>query len=85
LPVLAISLLPRTGKAGTLFRMKVLSLRIVLVRGARQAHTDDVMVYYAQREVFPANIIANIFNFASAKLFLIPNASERATPDASFT
>jgi hypothetical protein len=34
---------------------------------------------------FPANIIANMFNFTAAELFLIQNASERATPEASFT
>ena len=37
------------------------------------------------RARFPANIIANMFNFAAAELFLIQNASERATPKASFT
>ena len=52
---------------------------------ARQAYNDAVMVYNTQREVFPANIIANMFNFAAAELFLIQNASERATPKASFT
>ena len=34
---------------------------------------------------FPANIIANMFNFTAAELFLIQNASERGTPKASFT
>jgi len=34
---------------------------------------------------FPANIIASMFNFAAAEPFLIQNASERATPKASFT
>jgi LemA protein len=52
---------------------------------ARQAYNDAVMVYNTQREVFPANIIANMFNFAATALFLIDNASERATPKASFT
>jgi LemA protein len=33
---------------------------------ARQAYNDAVMVYNTQREVFPANIIANMFNFATA-------------------
>lgn len=80
MPVLTISLLRRTGKAGTLFRMgTVLIFLIVIVCGA------GLLALFAQREVFPANIIANMFNFAAAELFLIQNASERATPKASFT
>ena len=42
---------------------------------ARQAYNDAVMAYNTQREVFPANIIASMFNFAAAELFLIQNAS----------
>ena len=38
-----------------------------------------------QREVFPANIIAGLFNFAAAELFQIQNGAERAVPSASFT
>jgi hypothetical protein len=83
---LTISLLRRSGKAGTLFPMKtVLSFLIVLVCGARQAHNGVVMVCNTQHHVFPVNIVANMFNFAAAELFLIPNASEKATPNASFT
>jgi len=51
---------------------------------ARQAYNDAVMVYNTEREVFPTNIIASMLNFAAAELFLIQNASERATPKASF-
>jgi LemA protein len=52
---------------------------------ARQAYNDAVMAYNTQREVFPANIIASLFNFAAAELFQIQNAAEKATPRASFT
>ncbi len=52
---------------------------------ARQAYNDAVMAYNTQREVFPANIIANMFNFAAAELFQIQNGAERDVPRASFT
>ena len=38
---------------------------------ARQAYNDSVMVYNTDREVFPSNIIAGIFNFGPAELFVI--------------
>src|SRR3990172_11778830 len=38
---------------------------------ARQAYNDSVMTYNTQREVFPSNIIAGMFNFAAAELFVI--------------
>ena len=52
---------------------------------ARQAYNDAVMAYNTQREVFPANIIANVFNFPAAELLEIGNAMEKETPEASFT
>ena len=52
---------------------------------ARQAYNDAVTAYNTQREVFPANIIAGMFNFAAAELFEIQNGAERAVPSASFT
>ena len=52
---------------------------------ARQAYNDAVMAYNAQREVFPARIIANVFNFPAAELLQIQNTMERETPKASFT
>ncbi|MGV8961658.1 MAG: LemA family protein [Stenotrophomonas sp.] len=39
---------------------------------ARQAYNDAVMGYNNQREVFPASVIANSFNFAPAALLDIP-------------
>src|SRR6266508_2742793 len=38
---------------------------------ARQAYNDSVMVYNTQREVFPSSVIAGMFNFAPAELFVI--------------
>ena len=52
---------------------------------ARQAYNDAVMAYNTQREVFPASIIASMFNFPAAELLQIQNAVERETPKASFT
>ena len=52
---------------------------------ARQAYNDAVTAYNTQREVFPANIVAGLFNFAAAELFQIRNGAERAVPSASFT
>ena len=52
---------------------------------ARQAYNDAVTAYNTQREVFPANIVAGLFNFAAAELFQIQNGAKRAVPSASFT
>ncbi|MBU0679544.1 MAG: LemA family protein [Verrucomicrobia bacterium] len=51
---------------------------------ARQAYNDSVMIYNTAREVFPAVIIANTFNFREAQLFEIEEASERQAPKVSF-
>ena len=51
---------------------------------ARQAYNDAVMAYNTQREVFPANVLANMFSFASAELFQIQDSAEKAKPRASF-
>jgi LemA protein len=52
---------------------------------ARQAYNDAVMAYNTQREVFPASIIATMFNFPAAELLRIQNAVDLETPKASFT
>jgi len=51
---------------------------------SRQAYNDSVMVYNTKREVFPTNIVAGMFNFAAAELFVIDNAAEREAPKVSF-
>lgn len=51
---------------------------------ARQAYNDSVMVYNTQREVFPSNIIASMFNFAAAELFKVEKAEEREAPKVQF-
>jgi LemA protein len=51
---------------------------------SRQAYNDSVMVYNTQREVFPSNIIAGMFNFAAAELFVVEKAEEREAPKVAF-
>jgi LemA protein len=52
---------------------------------ARQAYNDSVMVYNTDREVFPSNIIAGIFNFGPAELFVIDKPEQKDAPKVSFS
>ncbi len=52
---------------------------------ARQAYNDNIMLYNTTRETFPTNIMAGMFNFASAELFAIENAAEKQAPKVSFS
>ncbi|MGD0251875.1 MAG: LemA family protein [Verrucomicrobiota bacterium] len=51
----------------------------------RQAYNDSVMVYNTDREVFPSNIIAGIFNFGPAELFVIDKLEQKDAPKVSFS
>ena len=51
---------------------------------ARQAYNDSVMAYNTAREVFPNNLIAGMFNFAPAELFVIDNPQQREAPKVQF-
>jgi len=51
---------------------------------ARQAYNDSVTAYNTQREVFPTNIVTNMFNFSAATLFEIENVEEKVAPKVSF-
>jgi LemA protein len=51
---------------------------------ARQGYNDAVMHYNNKREMFPANIIAGMFNFGPAALFEITNEAEREAVKVSF-
>jgi LemA protein len=51
---------------------------------ARQAYNDAVMSYNTQRETFPTNMIAGMFNFGAAELFVIEKPEEKAAPKVSF-
>jgi LemA protein len=52
---------------------------------ARQAYNDSVMVYNTDREVFPSNLIAGMFNFAPAELFVVDKPEQRDAPKVSFS
>jgi LemA protein len=52
---------------------------------ARQAYNDSVMVYNTDREVFPSNLIAGMFNFTAAEMFAIEKPEEKEAPKVSFS
>ena len=51
---------------------------------ARQCYNDSVMAYNTGREVFPTNIIAGMFNFAPAELFVVDKPEQREAPKVQF-
>jgi LemA protein len=51
---------------------------------ARQAYNDSVMTYNTDREVFPNNLIAGMFNFASAELFVVDKPEQKDAPKVQF-
>ena len=51
---------------------------------ARQSFNDQVMEYNTSREKFPTNIIAGMFNFGPAELFVVERAEEKQAPKVSF-
>jgi LemA protein len=52
---------------------------------ARQAYNDAVMSYNTRRESFPTNLVAGMFNFTPAELFVLENAAERQAPKVAFS
>ena len=52
---------------------------------ARQAYNDSVMTYNTDREIFPSNIIAGMFNFTPAELFVIDKPEQKDAPKVSFS
>lgn len=51
---------------------------------SRQAYNDAVTDYNTKTEVFPASIIAGMFNFSQATLFEVADESEREVVKVSF-
>jgi LemA protein len=51
---------------------------------ARQSFNDQVMAYNTKRETFPTNIIAGMFNFGPAELFVIEQPEQKEAPKVSF-
>jgi LemA protein len=52
---------------------------------ARQAYNDSVMTYNTDREVFPSNLIAGMFNFTAAELFVVGKPEQKDAPKVSFS
>ncbi|MDE3067584.1 MAG: LemA family protein [Verrucomicrobiota bacterium] len=52
---------------------------------ARQAYNDSVMAYNTDREVFPSNLIAGLFHFGPAELFIIEKPEAKQAPKVSFS
>src|ERR1017187_2632220 len=52
---------------------------------ARQAYNDSVMTYKTDSEVFPSNLIAGMFNFGAAELFVIDKPEQKDAPKVSFS
>lgn len=51
---------------------------------ARQQFNDAATLYNTKREMFPSNIVAGMFNFQEATLFVVDSAEERVAPKVSF-
>lgn len=52
---------------------------------ARQAYNDSVLVYNNSREIFPNNLLAGIFNFQAAELFVVDKPEQKEAPKVSFS
>jgi LemA protein len=52
---------------------------------ARQNYNDQVLFFNNKIQMFPSNIIANMFNFAKRDFFEIEAAEEREVPQVSFS
>ena len=51
---------------------------------ARQAYNDSVMTYNTARERFPTNIVAGMFNFGAAELFVVDKPEQKEAPKVQF-
>jgi LemA protein len=51
---------------------------------ARQSYNDQVLFFNNKIQMFPSNIIANMFNFAKRDFFEIEATAEREVPKVSF-
>jgi len=52
---------------------------------ARQSYNDQVLFFNNKIQMFPSNIVANMFNFGKRDFFEIESAAEREVPKVSFT
>ena len=52
---------------------------------ARQSYNDQVLFFNNKTQMFPSNIIANMFSFTKRDFFELEVAAEREVPKVSFT
>ena len=52
---------------------------------ARQSYNDQVLFSNNKIQMFPSNIVANVFNFGKRDFFELEVAAEREVPKVSFT
>ncbi len=52
---------------------------------ARQNYNDQVLFFNNKIQMFPSNIIANMFNFSKRDFFQLETAAEREVPKVSFS
>jgi len=52
---------------------------------ARQSYNDQVLFFNNKIQVFPSNVVANIFNFGKRDFFELESKAEREVPKVSFS
>jgi len=52
---------------------------------ARQSYNDQVLFFNNKIQMFPSNVVANMFNFGKRDFFQLESAAEREVPKVSFT
>ena len=52
---------------------------------SRQNYNDQVLFFNNKIQMFPSNIIANMFNFGKRDFFELETPAEREVPKVSFT
>ena len=52
---------------------------------ARQSYNDQVLFFNNKIQMFPSNIVANMFNFGKRDFFELESAAEREVPKVSFS
>ncbi|MBM3861251.1 MAG: LemA family protein [Verrucomicrobia bacterium] len=52
---------------------------------SRQFYNDSVMTFNTRRELFPTNIIANMFNFGRREFFEVKDDAQREAPQVKFS
>ena len=51
---------------------------------SRQGYNDQVLFFNNKIEMFPSNVVANMFNFTQSEFFEIEDQAEKAVPKVSF-